>query len=203
MDPTVPTSSIDARSPNRPSSSGRAPFPRKAAAALVVALILTSLALSYELGAQSGGSSRPTNLPASIVDYVNITVRINATTGAPQFVPANFTVRAGLVAITIVDEDFPVAFPGCSCNVTGTVGNVEWLNGTAHPALPDSNVAHTFSVQGLGLNVLSPGNSTVFFEAVFSAGTYLWMCMAPCGSNGFTGFPMGTPGYMQGTITVT
>ncbi len=188
-------------SPPPSDSRAPAPFPRKVVAILAVGLVLTTLAISYELGAQSAGTS-PTASPGSVVDYVNLTVEINATNGAPQYVPANFTVHPGLVAITITDHDDVADWPGCSCNVTGTVGGVEWLNGTAYRTMPSSNVAHTFTIASLGLNVLSPGGQTVFFEADLPAGTYTWVCMAPCGANGYTGFPMGTPGWMQGTLTV-
>ncbi len=198
--------SDDVPSPRRP------PFPRKVAVGLVVALMLTLTALGYELGAQSTGATSTQTSNPSIVDYVNLTIQINSTTGAPQYVPANFSVPAGLVAFTINDEDIPMNWSTpspsnynstCPCNVTGTLGNVEWLNGTPYSVMPSSNVAHTFDIPQLGLNVLSPGgNTTVFFEAVFQPGTYTWMCMAPCGSDGFSGFPMGTPGYMEGTITV-
>lgn len=159
------------------------------------------MALAYEMGVQAGPSDPPAG-QARVADYVNLTIEINATTGAPQYVPANFSVSAGLVAITIHDEDSPMEWSACACNVTGTVGNVEWFNGTPQAVVPDTNVAHTFSIPELALNVLSPGGSTVFFEAILPAGTFTWYCMAPCGSDGYTGFPMGTPGYMEGTITV-
>jgi hypothetical protein len=192
------TPSSETPSPQRP------PFPYKIAIGLVVALMVTLAGLGYELGALSAApapSPSPTANPV-IADYVNLTVQLNATTGAPQYVPANFSVPAGLIAISIDDEDSVMPLPACPCNVTGTVGNVEWLNGTPYSVVPNSNVAHTFTIPQLGLNVLSPGGSTVFFEAVFQPGTYTWYCMAPCGSNGDTGFPMGTPGYMEGMITV-
>lgn len=181
-------------------SPARPPFPRTAAILLALGLIVAVCALSYQLGTASSAGT-PAAPSGGVVDYVNLTVVINASNGAPQYLPANFSVKAGLVAITIVDEDDAVAWSGCSCNVTGTVGGVEWLNGSPYHVMPSSNVAHTFTVGSLGLNVLSPGGQTVFFEAEFPAGTYTWTCMAPCGSDGYAGFPMGTPGYMTGTIT--
>ncbi len=44
---------------------------------------------------------------------------------------------------------------------------------------------------------------TTFSFVTGDPGTYIWQCIAPCGSN-FDGFggPMGTKGYMSGTITV-
>lgn len=178
------------------------PFPRKVVGILVIGLLLTSLAFAYEIGTQSGGAQAPAG-PGAVADFVNLTVEINATTGAPQYVPANFSVVAGTVAITIHDTDSPANWTACMCAVTGTVGLEEWVNGTRYHTVPSSNVAHTFSIPALHLNVLSPGGgSTVFFQVVFPAGTYTWYCMAPCGSssNGYSGFPMGTPGYMEGSV---
>ena len=179
-------------------------FPRKAAIVLVVALVISLMALGYEFGIQSTSSSSTPSAttPTTVAGYVNLTVIVNATNGAPQYVPANFTIPAGLVAVTIQDQDSPMNWSQCGCVVGGTIGNTEWVNGTPYHVVSDSNVAHTFTIPKLGINVLSPGGTTVFFEAVFPAGTYTWYCMAPCGSNGETGFPMGTPGWMEGTITV-
>ena len=44
---------------------------------------------------------------------------------------------------------------------------------------------------------------TTFSFITGDPGTYIWQCIAPCGSN-FNGFggPMSTKGYMSGTITV-
>ena len=187
--------------PEEPSPRSRAPFPRTVAIILAVGLVAALCAFTYLLGTQSASGGTPVTESGSVIDYVNLTVQIIASSGAPQYVPANFSVRAGLVAITIADEDDVVSWSSCTCNVTGTVGGVEWLNGTAYHVMPNTNIAHTFTIGSLGLNVLSPGGQTVFFEAKFPAGTYTWSCMAPCGSNGYGGFPMGTPGYMTGTIT--
>ena len=197
----MPSSAVSSRDGSRTSPSPT--FPRKAAIVLVVALVISLVALGYEFGIQSTGTSPSTPAtPTTVAAYVNLTVIVNATNGAPQYVPANFTIPAGLVAVTIQDQDSPMNWSQCGCVVGGTIGNTEWVNGTSYHVVPDSNVAHTFTIPKLGINVLSPGGSTVFFEAVFPAGTYTWYCMATCGSNGETGFPMGTPGWMEGTITV-
>ena len=199
---SVPTETLaPAGSRENPSGSSRGPFPRLAAIILAVGLIAATVVFSYQLGAGSTSGTSPSP-PGTIVSYVNLTVQINATNGAPQFVPANFSVPAGLVAITIADQDDAVSWDQCGCNVSGTVGGVEWLNGTPYRAISTSNVAHTFTIGALGLNVLSPGGQTVFFEVDFPAGTYTWTCLAPCGSDGYSGFPMGTLGWMEGTVTV-
>ncbi len=170
--------------------------------ALVAALLIV---VTGGIAASTAGSSGPSAPPvAATVSYLNLTIQINGTTGMPQYTPANFSVPRGEVIVRIVDQDFPASWPGCSCNVTGTQGNVESVNGSAPTSsLSWSNVAHTFSVPSLGINVLSPAQSTVTFALWLNqTGSYPWMCEDPCGSNGYTGAPMGMPGYMAGTMTV-
>jgi len=132
-----------------------------------------------------------------------LTIQLNPVTGWPQYSPANFSVPSGLVVFTIVNYDVPANWSGCPCNVTGTVGDTETVNATTYAEVPSSNVAHTFDIPALGLNVLVPGMSTVTFALdLTQPGTYTWICEMPCGADGFSGPPMGLPGYMTGTITV-
>ncbi|EQD62823.1 hypothetical protein B1A_09406, partial [mine drainage metagenome] len=145
------------------------------------------------------GASTPTTAPA----HLYLAIVINPENGMPQYTPANFTVPTGLVVVTINDTDSPMNWSGCLCRVQGTVHGVEYLNQTPYALFPSTNVAHTFTVPALGLNVPSPGQSVVTFTLdLLNPGEFTWFCMAPCGSHGATGAPMGTPGYMTGTMTV-
>jgi hypothetical protein len=135
--------------------------------------------------------------------YLYLMIQINPTTGKPQCSPVNFTVLQGEVVVTMIDYDAPVAWAGCTCNVTGTVGDSELVNGSTNNDLSSANVVHTYSTPALGLNVLSPGNSTVVFTAHFNqTGAFDWFCEDPCGADGITGAPMGTGGYVQDARTV-
>ena len=155
----------------------------------------TMVAPQSSTGNSRSGVSAPSNL--------TLTVAINLRNGWPQYTPANFTLPTGAVTITIVDDDAPMNFPGCQCNVSGTTGGVEYVNGTPLHVVPSTNIAHTFDVPSLGINVVSPGMSEVTFTAYFNeTGTFTWMCEAPCGTVTPTGPPMGVPGYMTGTISV-
>lgn len=149
-------------------------------------------------------ASPPSEARAGTVSYLNLTIAVNSTTGWPQYSPANFSLPSGTVEVTIADHDMPMSWTGCACEVTGTVGGVETVNGAAESVVPSSNVAHTFTIGAFGLNVLSPGGSVVTFSLDLpSAGTYVRYCMAPCGGGDPYGSPpMGTPGYMTGTMTV-
>ena len=137
--------------------------------------------------------------------FVNLTIALDAANGFPRFTPANFTVAPGRVVVTIEDQDAVAQWTGCTCNVTGTLGGVEYVNGTAWSSVRAANVAHTFTVPSLGLNVLIPGQSVVQFSfETATAGSLAWMCIAPCGagSDPYTSPPMGVPGYIAGTILV-
>lgn len=165
----------------------------------IVTMMVVWTGMIAGAGAHAASASSTDNGPA----HMYLTVQINPVTGTPQYSPANFTVPVGKVVFTIADYDSVVAWGGCSCNVSGTVGNVEDLNGSAVSQIAPSNAAHTFTVPALGINAISPGNTTITFEVDFThAGTYVWTCLAPCGAAGYTGEPMGEPGFMSGTITV-
>lgn len=137
--------------------------------------------------------------------YVNLTVSINPVNGWPQYSPANFTVPTGLVVFTITDKDMAMNWTGCGCVVTGTVDGLEYINGSATHVVRSSNVAHTFNVPNLGLSVYVPGQSTVHFTVnLQNPGVFSWFCTAPCGAgaNPYSTPPMGTPGYMTGSMTI-
>ncbi|HLY76579.1 MAG TPA: hypothetical protein VKT21_01685 [Thermoplasmata archaeon] len=174
------------------------------AGVLAIAVLATVIALPMAF--PTTGSTATATSSSGQTSYVNLTIALNATTGWPQYSPANFSVPQGRVVFTITDHDSVANWTGCECAVQGTVNGVETINGTPYSTVPSSNVAHTFSIPALGLNVLSPGLSLVSFTIdVTQAGTYSWFCMDPCGTDpgGYSGGPMSTPGYMSGTMTVS
>ncbi len=153
----------------------------------------------------TGGQVTTTSTPGQ-TSYVNLSIAINGTTGWPQYSPVIFAVPAGEVVFTITDHDAVANWTGCPCAVKGTVNGIETINGTPYSTVPTSNVAHTFAIPALGLNVLSPGQSVVSFTVdLTNAGSFSWFCMSPCGTGpgGFTGGPMSAPGYMNGTMTIS
>jgi len=170
-----------------------------------VAGVLISFGIA--VGLVVGLPSIPPTTPAPApVSYANLTININNTTGWPQYTPANFTVHPGWVKFTITDNDAPMSWSGCACVVTGTNGSAESINGTPTHVVSSANVAHTFNVPGIGLSIYSPGDSVVQFTVrVYNEGAFVWFCAAPCGAgaNPYSTPPMGTPGFMTGTMTVT
>ena len=110
--------------------------------------------------------------------------------------------------------------------VTGTIGNVEDVNGKPVSQLNSwsgCNVGHTFSIPGINLNApmaspsltaslcgTSPCTSGPHETMQFSfmtprtAGNYFWQCRVPCGGGYLDGFggPMQTIGFMTGNMQV-
>jgi len=71
-------------------------------------------------------------------------------------------------------------------------------------ALDPQNVAHTFTIASLGINVpVSPKARTIFEIRTGAPGVHSWRCNDPCGSgaSGWGG-AMAAPGYMMGKLTV-
>jgi hypothetical protein len=136
--------------------------------------------------------------------YENLSVNI-APNGWPQYTPANFTIHIGIVIFSIVDNDSPTNWTGCPCPVLGTIGDIEYVNGTPIHNVSSNNVAHSFNVPDLNLAVYSPGgNTTTFSVDITRTGEFVWFCVVPCGvgADPYNTPPMNVLGYMTGTITV-
>jgi len=140
-------------------------------------------------------------------------------------VPANTRVN---ITIDEYDGCTPLRNPVWG-RVTGTIGGVEYVNGTPTSLLNSwagCTVAHTFTMPALGINVplaspttlkenqnlctTSPCTSGPHQVVTFSfmtpavGGTFRWQCIIPCGL-GYVdgnGGPMATPGYMSGQMQV-
>ncbi|HUY79150.1 MAG TPA: hypothetical protein VMV29_20450 [Ktedonobacterales bacterium] len=133
----------------------------------------------------------------------------------PAYTPTNFTLPAhSLVTITIVNRDVgDTALPAASpyAFVSGVVGGVARVDGRSYNLLDVTKVAHTFSIPQLNVNVPIPGDtpqgqhliSVTFSFRTGGAGSFMWRCMDPCGSDpvGWGG-TMASMGYMMGVITV-
>lgn len=144
-----------------------------------------------------------------------------------------FKVPAGSkIDVTVYGYDgcTPLRNPYFS-KVTGTIGGVAYVNGKPVTQLSSwaaCNVAHTFSIPGINLNVpiASPslgqagtnafcGTSpcttasvhravTFSFMSPKTTGDYFWQCRIPCGGGFIDGFggPMQTIGFMTGNMEV-
>lgn len=129
----------------------------------------------------------------------------NGHSSARIVLPANRLVE---VVLTSADTG-SAAPPAVYDRVQGLAGGKELVNGKPIAAVTASAVAHTFTIAGLGVNVVvpvAPAHGPAVVVARFrtgKAGVYSWQCMAPCGTgpSGWGG-PMVTPGFMMGQVVV-
>ena len=85
----------------------------------------------------------------------------------------------------------------------GAVG-INLKGGNTVSSVPLSEIAHTFTIPSLNLNIPIPLSSTVVaYFKIDKAGTFQWFCETACGSGpaGTLG-AMDTPGWMTGSIEV-
>ncbi len=166
-------------------------------------------------GAPAGATEAAATGPTVHIATTILTGEMLHKSDWPEFLPADLTVPANsTVVLTIYNFDDGAAALAADSpylKVSGTVGNQATANGTAIADVAADQVAHTFTVPSLGLNVPipvapaagQPAVVTVTFH-VGKPGTYGWQCMTPCGSgtDGMGG-AMAAEGAMKGTITVT
>ena len=124
-----------------------------------------------------------------------------------------------LIQLTIVSYDTPTAGSTDSeGKVSGTVGGTVYLiNGTSAmgtdvsqrwgqnvTSVPGAMLAHTFTIQQLGVNIPVVGSDTeIAYLYLNQTGTFQWICLTPCGF-GPTGMggAMSAAGWMEGQVTV-
>ncbi|MHB1440408.1 MAG: cupredoxin domain-containing protein [Cuniculiplasma sp.] len=131
---------------------------------------------------------------------------------AQIYLPSN-----SLVTMTIINYDFgPGSVSSAYSKVTGTLNNTEYVvndtninksssaSGQWVSTVPSADLAHTFTIPQMNLNVLIPSDSIVV--ASFhtpKSGVFSWQCEVDCGtgSSGWGG-AMTTPGWMQGEVVI-
>ena len=98
------------------------------------------------------------------------------------------------------------------------MGGAETANGKRVTLVGNNEIAHTFTIPSLGINIPLPiaamggpmgsmaGPTTIrfTFRAPSAPGTYLWLCVTPCGGNpDGIGGAMHTDGWMRGHLIVS
>jgi len=133
---------------------------------------------------------------------------------------ANISLPANrMIELVIISYDTPTPPPAQYSSVTGTIGNKMYLvNGTSASmsspmswgaevsSVPAAQIAHTFTITSLGINIPVVGGDTeIAFLYLTQTGTFTWQCYTPCGfpnvNGGWSG-AMVTPGWMTGEVTV-
>ena len=174
--------------------------------------VLSLAAVSAGCGQQTASGTVHAAAPVKYHFYETVlTGGMTGKPGWPEFEPADFTLPANAdVTMTITSFDDGAAAPPAEYgNVQGTAGGAETVNGRTVTKVPVANVAHTFTITDLKLNVPIPVAASAQKPAVVTfsfhtpkSGVYTWQCYAPCGSgsDGWGG-PMVTDGYMTGKVT--
>ena len=181
--------------------------PMAKAASLVLAL--APLASGALVAGTAGAASAHVTVTMQLI--TNTTGKLG---GQPKITNSNWTVKKGeTVTVRIINHDDGTApLTGNYMKyvkVMGTTSGKELVSGKAVKSVSDINIAHTFTVPGLGFNMpipAAPTGKTNVIVATFVAkktGTFLWRCFAPCGSgsDGMAG-AMSTMTWMEGHIKV-
>ncbi|MHB8245434.1 MAG: cupredoxin domain-containing protein [Acidimicrobiales bacterium] len=211
----MPSESHDS---GRGSNGLRAP----ALTAIVLVALLGGIGLSVVVvaglagvvrGAASGlaAAKVPTSGHATVTESMDL---ITSRSFGPMFTHPSWSVRAGETVILRIRsyDDGSAPLMGAQMmfdGVRGTLGGTETVQGRTISSVPNEDVAHTFTVPGLGVNLpipVAPTGGSVMVVARFVAtrtGTFVWQCYAPCGSgmNGMGG-AMSTQRWMEGTVKV-
>ncbi|MHB1509430.1 MAG: cupredoxin domain-containing protein [Acidimicrobiales bacterium] len=194
----------------------------------VVAVILVTilLGLGVSVAAVAGVADGVRTVAGRLTSVAAIPVKRHATVTesmeiltsspfGPRYTHSSWTVRAGDTVIVRIKsyDDGTAPLTGMQAmmfaTVHGTLGGSESVAGKPVSYVANGDIAHTFTVVGLGLNLpipAAPTGRSVTVVARFVArrtGTFVWQCYAPCGSGpNLMGGPMSTNGWMEGTVRV-
>jgi hypothetical protein len=195
---------------------------RRAASLIAQGAILGAAAFALAAcgGSSGSGQAQSSQAAAPKTVHVSLVGKIDASSGPagtytskehwPAFAPSVLHVAKGdTVVLTIKEyDDAPTALPAGSPYHT-VQGGTETVNGTGVTSVSNANIAHTFTIPALGINVPLPkapqgGVATVVFTfKATQAGDFAWQCMTPCGggSNGMGG-AMAKYDWMKGHLIV-
>jgi hypothetical protein len=196
-----------------------------AAWTLAAAFALAVVALTACGGPpRTGAAGTSASLAArnSATQSIHLIGKIDADSGAPgtftgkdgwpAVAPADIHMRAGAtVVITISEYDDMVTPLADRSPFLQVMGGTETVNGKRVTSVSNSEIAHSFTVPALGINVPLPkasedGATTVrfTFRAPDTPGTYLWLCVTPCGDGPYgIGGAMHLNGWMRGHLIVS
>jgi hypothetical protein len=179
------------------------------------AALLLAVAPVAATGALSSGGVAGAAAPRHVVEHMRLlTGEGTGKSSWPKITNSSWTVHKGqTVTVQIVSfDDGTAPLMGQYMKyaaVMGTTNGKELVDGKLVNNVSDINVAHDFTIDGLGFNMpipVAPTGGHVVVSASFVAnkvGTFVWHCYAPCGSgtNGMTG-AMSTTNWMVGKVKV-
>ena len=191
-------------------------------ASAVVALAACSASVRLS-GIAADGTGNPGLAGVHVkTDAVQLIGKIDADMGAmgtftgkdgwPAMAPADIHVRAGArVVLTIREYDDMVTPLADQSPFLQVMGGTATVNGKRITSVSNQMIAHTLTIPSLGINIPLPmasmnGPAMVrfTFRAPAKPGTYLWLCVTPCGTGpfGISG-AMHTNGWMSGHLIVS
>ncbi len=144
----------------------------------------------FVLGANGLQSSQNMSLPANRLIKLVI---MNYDDGNASLNVPNDNVVSGTAGGTV--------FVASNSNINASQGSsgIVITGGQTVSSVPAVDVAHTFTVPSLNLNIPVPVSSTVVaYFTISKAGSFLWFCETACGDA-----PMSTPGWMTGTLVAS
>lgn len=182
---------------------------------------LTAAGSSEVLSGESqAGSGAVVPIVLQRDDVSNDPGTVTGKPGWPRYSPSVVVVPAGkqVTLIILNYDDAPTPLPTRTASYDNVQGGIETVNGKTVSSISNEEIAHTFTVPGLGINVPIPvatdgGSATAktitpavvtFTFTPAKSGSFTFRCYTPCGSGSEgTGGAMATPGWMQGTLRVT
>ena len=190
---------------------------------VVSGLVMGAVAVTVSAcgGSSSTNSTSPPAAAKAKTVNIELVGKIDTNTGPagtftskehwPAMAPSDIKgfAKGDTVVLTIKEyDDAPTALLAGSPYNT-VQGGTMTLDGAPTTTVSNANIAHTFSIPELGINVpLSKApegrfSTTVFTFKAGKSGTYTWHCFTPCGGdpNGVGG-SMATKGWMEGNVIV-
>ncbi|MHB2036294.1 MAG: cupredoxin domain-containing protein [Nitrososphaerales archaeon] len=150
----------------------------------------------YVLGPNGLESSSNISLPAHRLIKLVI---VNYDDGAANLTSSQYANVSGTQnnVVTVVNND--------NVNSSQGTSGIQVKGGETVSSVSPDNVAHTFTVPNLNLNIPVPPSSIVTaYITLNQTGTFTWFCMTICGSGADgTGGAMSTFGWMTGSMIVS
>ncbi|MHB8317634.1 MAG: cupredoxin domain-containing protein [Acidimicrobiales bacterium] len=181
-------------------------------------VVVSGVAAGIHAGTGGGApdGSAATRAGKQVSESMEIeTGKMDGRPGWPRFTNAFWSVKRGdTVVLTITSHDDGAAplqgsQAGLFDRVRGTLGGIETVDGRRVSQISNKEVAHTFTIPALDVNVVipaAPSGGTVTVVARFTpsrTGVFVWQCYAPCGMGmNSMGGAMSTMGWMEGKVTV-
>ncbi len=150
----------------------------------------------YVLGSHGLESSANISLPAHKLIKLVI---VNYDDGGANLTSPQYEAVTGTVnnVVTEVNNN--------NINSSQGLSGIQISGGQNVSSVSPDNIAHTFTIPQIGLNIpIEPSSTVSAYFTLNQTGTFTWFCMTECGA-GATGIlgAMATAGWMTGSVTIS